>query len=86
MCIYAELIFFFCFTSNDSAPYGVRERTEKIDTKARRPIKQEWNETPPHYPSKSLYCLSNLYVDLLRFAGKHLRIGGRLICWLPVYK
>lgn len=39
-----------------------------------------------HYPSTSHYQLSTLYADLLRFAIKHLRIGGRLVCWIPIYK
>lgn len=34
----------------------------------------------------SPYSLSDLYGDLLEFAANHLRIGGRLVFWLPVYK
>lgn len=67
------------------APYGIREAREKIQTKDRRPLKPEAGDFI-HYPSTSHYQLSSLYEDLLRFAIKHLRIGGRLVCWVPIYK
>lgn len=40
----------------------------------------------PHYPSTSHYSLQHLYMDLLIFAAKHLKIGGRLVCWLPFHR
>ncbi|XP_031619867.1 tRNA (guanine(10)-N2)-methyltransferase homolog [Contarinia nasturtii] len=66
-------------------PYGIREAREKIETKVRRPLRPD-SVDPVHYPSTSPYQLSNLYKDLLDFAAKHLRIGGRLVCWIPIYK
>lgn len=73
------------FIASFAAPYGIREAREKIQTKERRPLKSESGDVI-HYPSTSHYQLSTLYADLLRFAIKHLRIGGRLVCWIPIYK
>lgn len=39
-----------------------------------------------HYPSTSNYDLSELYADLLHFAVVHLKLGGRLVCWIPIFK
>lgn len=39
-----------------------------------------------HYPSTSHYSLQSLYGDLLEFAAKHLKLGGRLVCWLPFHR
>lgn len=68
-----------------TAPYGIREAREKIGNKIQRPLKPDAVDVV-HYPSTSPYQLSSLYEDLLRFASQHLRIGGRLVCWIPIYK
>nr|XP_022900197.1 tRNA (guanine(10)-N2)-methyltransferase homolog [Onthophagus taurus] len=66
-------------------PYGIREATEKIGTaKSNYTISEEHLAT--HIPAKVDYGLSNLYHDLLNFCVKHLKIGGRLVCWFPVYR
>lgn len=44
------------------------------------------NDAEPQFPSTSNYDLSELYADLLRFAVKHLKLGGRLVCWIPIFK
>lgn len=68
-------------------PYGIREVHEKIEFKDRGTLKSdEPIENVPHYPSKSLYDLSNLFGDLLQFAARHLRIGARLVCWIPIMR
>lgn len=67
------------------APYGIREAREKVQTKINRPLRPNAVDVV-HYPSTSKYELSSLYDDLLRFAGKHLRIGGRLVCWIPIFR
>lgn len=81
--------FDICVTNENipkcAAPYGIREAREKIETKNRRPLKPN-AENVVHYPSMSPYQSSSLYDDLLRFAGEHLRIGGRLVCWIPIFK
>lgn len=64
-------------------PYGIREATEKIEFKARKP---STNPNAPHYPSTSSYNLTQLYGDLLNFSVKHLKIGGRLVCWIPYFR
>lgn len=64
-------------------PYGIRECSEKIGTKrGNRPIK----DGRLRYPSKTSYTTHELLLDLLHLAVKHLRIGGRLVYYLPVTK
>lgn len=58
---------------------------EKIETKTRRPAAEESAETL-HFPSKSTYNFAQLYGDLMRFSAKHLRMGGRLVFWIPIYR
>lgn len=64
----------------------MRETSEKIQSKTRRPVKQPNPEDVMHYPSTSPYQQSSLYGDLLRFAATRLKIGGRLVCWVPIYR
>lgn len=60
-------------------PYGIREssqhksrrRTEKVD------------DTPNPEPEK--YNLTDIYGDLLNFANIYLRVGGRLVFWMPTH-
>lgn len=73
------------FIKNFPAPYGIREAREKVETKNHRPLRPNAVDVV-HYPSTSPYELSSLYDDLLRFAGQHLRIGGRLVCWIPIFR
>lgn len=68
-----------------TAPYGIREATEKIGTvKENCVIKTE--HLPTHIPSKVDYALSNIYKDLLKFSANYLKLHGRLVCWFPVYR
>ncbi|TMW53475.1 hypothetical protein DOY81_001473 [Sarcophaga bullata] len=66
-------------------PYGIRESTEKVENKV---VAKENTRLPdmPHYPSTSRYSLDHLYKDLLIFAACHLKVGGRLVCWLPFHR
>lgn len=67
------------------APYGIREATEKIGTsKENYTVKEEHLST--HIPAKIEYGISNIYQDLLIFSAKHLTVGGRLVCWFPVFR
>ncbi|XP_075147493.1 tRNA (guanine(10)-N(2))-methyltransferase TRMT11 [Haematobia irritans] len=66
-------------------PYGIRESIEKVETKTSTK-KNEKSGDVPHYPSTSHYALNHLYEDLLSFAAHHLKIGGRLVCWLPFHR
>ena len=55
-------------------PYGIRESSQ---LKSRRQADQ-------HSVAKK-YDLTNIYVDLLNFANAYLRIGGRLVFWMPTH-
>lgn len=68
------------------APYGIREATEKVEARKPRKKLSEPSEDMQHFPSTSNYDLSELYADLLSFAVAHLRLGGRLVCWIPIFK
>ncbi|KAJ8942253.1 hypothetical protein NQ318_003100 [Aromia moschata] len=66
-------------------PYGIRESTERVGTvKENYTISEEHLST--HVPAKIEYGISSIYKDLLLFSAKHLRNGGRLVCWFPVYR
>lgn len=70
---------------NLSAPYGIREATERIGIhKENYTISEE--HLPTHIPSKIEYGFSQIYEDLLKFSARHLKVGGRLVCWLPILK
>lgn len=67
------------------APYGIREATERVGTtKENYTVKEEHLST--HIPAKIEYGISNIYTDLLMFSAKHLTLGGRLVCWFPVFR
>lgn len=68
---------------NFSAPYGIRESTERIGTlKENYTISEEHLQS--HVPAKISYGISSIYNDLLIFAARHLRLNGRIVCWFPV--
>ncbi|XP_017847458.1 tRNA (guanine(10)-N2)-methyltransferase homolog isoform X2 [Drosophila busckii] len=66
-------------------PYGIREATEKVESK-HNPKDVTRTADMVHYPSTSHYALPHLYRDLLDFAAKYLRLGGRLVCWFPFHR
>lgn len=67
------------------APYGIREAMEKIEAKPRK-IPTTIESQGPHIPSTSSYNLTTLYSDLLNFSVKYLKLNGRLVCWIPIYR
>jgi tRNA (guanine10-N2)-methyltransferase len=67
-----------------SAPYGIREATERIGTTKNYQISNHHLEG--HIPSKVEYGLHQIYQDLFQFAAQHLKMGGRLVCWIPVVR
>lgn len=67
------------------APYGIREATERIGT-AKEAFTISDEHLPTHIPAKIDYGLTDIYYDLLQFSAKHLRLGGRLVCWFPVFR
>lgn len=67
-----------------SAPYGIREATERIGTTKNYQISNHHLEG--HIPSKVEYGLHQIYQDLFQFSAQHLKMGGRLVCWIPVVR
>uniref|UniRef100_A0A182Y772 tRNA (guanine(10)-N(2))-methyltransferase TRMT11 n=1 Tax=Anopheles stephensi TaxID=30069 RepID=A0A182Y772_ANOST len=66
-------------------PYGIREATERIEFKTQRRA-TAMTEDAVHYPSTSPYQLCQMYQDLLQFSARHLKLGGRLVCWFPMLR
>ncbi|XP_044761026.1 tRNA (guanine(10)-N2)-methyltransferase homolog [Coccinella septempunctata] len=66
-------------------PYGIREATEKIGTDKQNYIVNE-EHLPTHIPSKIEYGIARIYGDLISFSLKHLKLGGRLVCWFPIFR
>lgn len=73
-------LYYFLIT----APYGIREATERIGSTKNYKISD--CHLQGHIPSKIDYSLNHIYKDLLLFAAKHLKVGGRLVSWIPIYK
>lgn len=74
-----------CFDSIiTDPPYGIREANIKIGSK-------EFKKVPEHclgrhIPAKISYEMSEIVRDLLQFSNEKLKIGGRLVYWLPLSK
>ncbi|GFO28406.1 tRNA (guanine(10)-n2)-methyltransferase homolog [Plakobranchus ocellatus] len=66
-------------------PYGIRESAAKIVNVKDSEVKST-DECAQRYPQKAQYQLGDIFKDLLNFAAKFLRRGGRLVYWLPIYK
>ncbi|KAI8340203.1 S-adenosyl-L-methionine-dependent methyltransferase [Chlamydoabsidia padenii] len=72
-------------------PYGVRAGAKKLGRKDedKKPLQlRSYEGVPMHlredyYPPTKPYEMSEVLSDLLSFSAKHLRIGGRLVYWLP---
>jgi tRNA (guanine10-N2)-methyltransferase len=60
-------------------PYGIRESSQH---KTRR--QADTTDDEENCLSEK-YDLTNIYVDLLNFGNVHLRIGGRLVFWMPTH-
>lgn len=60
-------------------PYGIRESSQH---KSRRQDDQNEADQKSN-PEK--YDLTSIYVDLLNFANVYLRVGGRLVFWMPTH-
>lgn len=73
----------YCFLI--TAPYGIREPTERIGSKESLPIVKK-EGSPVHFPSKVEYGLNEIIKDLMRFSSQQLKLKGRLLFWVPVFK
>jgi tRNA (guanine10-N2)-methyltransferase len=66
-------------------PYGVREKGRKVGNKKRKAHWIEETERQPgHFPEKTVYSLSDVFLDLLNLSAKLLRVGGRVGFWFPI--
>ncbi|KAK7442095.1 hypothetical protein BaRGS_00040537 [Batillaria attramentaria] len=66
-------------------PYGIREPTLKIGTdNPKASIPDDCKDN--HHPQRLRYHLSDIFRDLLNFAARFLKMNGRLVYWLPVYR
>ncbi|XP_039300155.1 tRNA (guanine(10)-N2)-methyltransferase homolog [Nilaparvata lugens] len=66
-------------------PYGIREATERVGSTKSNVCLNE-NQVENHIPSKVTYNLAHILSDLLCFASKHLKLGGRLVTWVPIFR
>jgi len=65
-------------------PYGIRAGARKVGKKT----KKKWKPIPAgflqaHFPQCINYKVSDVLRDLLSVAARQLRLGGRLVYWLP---
>ena len=60
-------------------PYGIRESSQHISR--RQPTATDSDESAA--PDK--YNLTSIFADLLNFANIYLRVGGRLVFWMPTH-
>lgn len=65
-------------------PYGKRESRERIGTEKDYEIPEDLLDK--HFPAKLKYTIDDIYIDLMELADKHLRIGGRILFWVPYSK
>lgn len=68
-------------------PYGIREGTTRVGSEkdySEQSIPEQYLSR--HFPQKISYSLEHLLSDLLNFSGRSLRVGGRLVYWLPVIR
>lgn len=63
-------------------PYGIREASVRVGQKEQKKVPEEC--LAAHVPAKIAYKIDEILGDLLRFAGLHLKPGGRLVFWMPV--
>ncbi|ORX45312.1 tRNA guanosine-2'-O-methyltransferase [Hesseltinella vesiculosa] len=71
-----------------TAPYGVRAGAKTLgrrEGKKYSPLAHDGPRAPKEegYPPTRPYEMSEVVSDLLTFAARHLRVGGRLVYWLP---
>ncbi|XP_030830415.1 tRNA (guanine(10)-N2)-methyltransferase homolog [Strongylocentrotus purpuratus] len=65
-------------------PYGIREKTRKVGTEKEHGARDDQGSY--HVPVTQSYFLSDIFTDLLNFSAHHLRLHGRLVYFLPIYR
>lgn len=63
-------------------PYGIRESSQH---KSRRQGDSTTDNNTEQTSAPEKYDLTSIYVDLLNFANVYLRVGGRLVFWMPTH-
>lgn len=61
------------------------KKTKKIGS-GKEEVVVEQEHKDGHIPEKIEYEMSDIMKDLLNFSAKYLKIGGRLVYWLPVVR
>lgn len=74
-----RLILNICLNIIFIAPYGIRESTERTQASI-------IHRNGKVIVKKTLYALHQILEDLLRFSAMHLKMGGRLVTWIPVFR
>nr|XP_054750929.1 tRNA (guanine(10)-N2)-methyltransferase homolog [Lytechinus pictus] len=65
-------------------PYGIREKTRKVGGDKDQGERDD--QCSYHVPATQSYFLSDIFTDLLNFSAHYLRLHGRLVYWLPIYR
>ena len=63
-------------------PYGIRESSQHI---SRRQATTTTTDDDEASSIREKYDLTGIYGDLLNFATAYLRVGGRLVFWMPTH-
>lgn len=66
-------------------PYGIREASEKVGSK-KDFVEIPDHLVPEHYPAKIHYNLEEIIKDLMNFCADRVKLGGRLLFWMPVIR
>ena len=74
------------YTFNGTAPYGIREATERVGSKTKNEFPITEDLLSSHYPSKMEYGMRDMYRDLLNFAAERLKLNGRISFWVPIIR
>lgn len=61
-------------------PYGIRESSQHISRR-----QTTTNDADEESSAREKYDLTGIYGDLLNFANRYLRVGGRLVFWMPTH-
>lgn len=67
--------------SKPSWPETLHNQKDFVENRDNKP---DYIDIRIHYPQKIEYNMENLFIDLINFAARTLKIGGRLTFWLPV--
>lgn len=64
-------------------PYGIRAGARRVGPRKAEVKAHAELEAGDHVPQTVVYMVDELLVDLLMFCARSIRIGGRLVFWVP---